>query len=213
MKLIVIGATGRTGCLVVQQALSAGHKVTAIVRPASQLDLANDRLQVVRGDVLEPSSFQSAMDGQDAVISALGVNSRKPTTVYSEGMDAVIQTMQNAGVRRLLCLSASALTIPANAPLIERLAIKMIVQRLFGNLYKDMERMEEKVRLSGLDWTLIRPPRLTNGPMRGKYRTSFNEPLLHAKGFRGISRADLAHLMLALLDNTISYQARVEISY
>lgn len=93
MKIIVFGATGDTGRPLINQLLSEGHKVTAIVRTPSKLELSAEQLEVVKGDVLNPSTFERKINGADAVISVIGGNHRHPTTVYSEGMKNIIKEM------------------------------------------------------------------------------------------------------------------------
>ena len=97
MKLIVFGATGGTGRQVVETALSAGHTVTAVARRPEALALRHDRLVVLRGDVLEPATFAQPLAGQDTVVSALGVRSRAPTTVFSAGVSNIMQAMKAGG--------------------------------------------------------------------------------------------------------------------
>src|SRR5262245_24064602 len=109
MKIVVFGAQGGIGTHVVEQALTAGHEVTAIVRRPSAMTLQHKRLEIMQGDVLDAASFQAAVVGKDAVVSALGVRNRAPTTVYSQGVANIIQAMGAAGVRRLICVSASGL--------------------------------------------------------------------------------------------------------
>jgi putative NADH-flavin reductase len=173
-------------------------------------DIHHERMEVVRGDVLNFSSIEKLMSGKDAVVSALGVSHRNPTTVYSEGTSNIMKAMRSTGIRRLICLSSAGLDIPADTPFMQRMVIKLILQRMFKNAYEDMARMEDKVRISGLDWTVIRPPRLTNGLKTGKYRTAANQHLLRAKG---ITRADLADYIVSNLEDYESFQCRVEISY
>lgn len=210
MKLILFGATGGTGRQVLVQALEAGHEVTAVARKPEALDFSHDRLEVIRGDVLDSDSLEQTIRGKDAVISALGVTHRKPTTLYSEGTAHVMKAMKTAGVRRLVCLSSAGLDIPDDTPFMQRVAIRLIVQRMYRYAYEDMARMEAKVKASGLDWTVIRPPRLTNGPRTGKYRTSIDQPL---PGARGIARADLADCIVGRLLDDQTFRARMEISY
>jgi len=209
MKIVVFGATGGTGRQVVMQALEFGHEVTAIVRNPEAVDIRHEQLEVVRGDVLNLSSFSPWIIGKDAVLSALGVNHRKPTTVYSEGTENIVKAMEGAGVRRLIGLSSAGLVVPADTPLLQRLVIRLVIQPMYKYAYEDMARMEAMVRKSGLDWTVIRPPRLTNGSKTGTYRTALNKPLLKAQG---ISRADLADYMMKSIPNSSSFQAVVEIS-
>ena len=209
MKLVVLGASGGTGRLVVEQALEYGHEVTAIARNPEAVDIRHERLEVIQGDVLLPSSIKKPMVGKDAVLSALGVSNRNPTTVYSEGTAHVVEAMQEAGISRLVCLSSAGLEIPSDTPLLQRLVIRLVIQRLYKFAYEDMARMEQKIRGSGIDWTVIRPPRLTSGSRTGIYRTAINEPLPRAQG---ISRADLADYMLKSLQYSRSYRSIVEIS-
>jgi len=210
MKLIVFGATGGTGRQVVAQALEEGHEVAAVVRRPEAFDLRHDKLEVVKGDVLRPATFRQAMSGKDAVLSALGVSHRNPTTVYSAGTANMMEAMQAAGVRRLVCLSSAGLDIPADTPLLQRLVIRMVIQRMYKHAYEDMARMEAAARASlGITWTVIRPPRLTNGPRTKAYRTAVNKPL---PGARGISRADLADFMIRSITEPSNDQAVVEIS-
>ncbi|WP_409346739.1 NAD(P)-dependent oxidoreductase [Paenibacillus sp. MBLB4367] len=209
MKVVVFGATGGTGRQVVAQALEYGHEVTAIVRNPEAIDIRHERLEVIRGDVLDPSSFSKSIAGKDAVLSALGVSHRKPTTVYSEGTGYIMKAMQAEGVRRLVCLSSAGLKIPDDTPLMQWFVIHFVIQPLYKHAYEDMARMEEKVRKSGLDWTVVRPPRLTNGAKTGTYRTALNKHLPKAQG---ISRADLADYMMKSVPDSTSFQAVVEIS-
>jgi len=209
MKIVVFGATGGTGRQVVTQALACGHEVTAIVRNPAAVDIRHERLEIVKGDVLDRSSISPWIAGKDAVLSALGVNHRKPTTVYSEGTGNIVKAMREEGVHRLICLSSAGLAIPSDTPFMQRLVIQFVIQPMYKYAYEDMARMEAMVRTTGLDWTVIRPPRLTNGAMTGTYRTAVKQPLHKAQG---ISRADLADYMMKSIQDSSSFQAVVEIS-
>jgi putative NADH-flavin reductase len=145
---------------------------------------------------LDPSTFERAIAGKDAVISALGVTSRAPTTVYSEGIANILRAMRASGVRRLICISAGGLD---PGPLWQRWIAKPLLWLAFKNGYSDMARMEVEVRESGLDWTIIRPPRLTDDAQTGRYQIAINQHL--SRGWK-INRADLAdyivkHRMIA----------------
>src|SRR4051812_40519815 len=109
MKIIVFGANGGIGSKVVEQALEAGHQVTALVRRPSSITIQHPQLKVVQGDVLKLDTIQPPMAGQDAVISALGVIVNEPTTVYSDGIANIMRAMQTSGIQRLMCISASGL--------------------------------------------------------------------------------------------------------
>ncbi|UJW35013.1 SDR family oxidoreductase [Saccharothrix sp. AJ9571] len=193
MKLTVFGATGATGKHVVEQACAAGHQVTAVVRDPSKLDRTD--LTVVEADTLDPAAIEPAVAGADGVISALGTrNGRGPTTICAEGTASILRAMTAAGTRRLVVVSASGLATDGDDPL-TKVLVKPIVQRALRHPFADMTRMEELIRASVLDWTIIRPPRLTEGP-RGDYRTAVDDGV--RRGFV-ISRANLAHAILRAL--------------
>src|SRR5882724_11471418 len=207
MRLAIFGATGGNGKYIVEQALAAGHAVTAVVRRPSAITRQHKNLTVVRGDVLQAATIKQALVGQDAVLSTIGATDRGPTTVYSEGIANIILAMQAAGVRRLLCVSASGLE-PGN--LIQRVIFKPLLWVAFKNSYSDLVRIEAEVQRSGLDWTIVRPPRLTEGPLTGHYQAAVNKPL--PNGWT-ISRADLASYMLSQLNNRDTYCAVVEVAH
>jgi putative NADH-flavin reductase len=207
MKLVVFGAQGGIGAQVVEQALASGHEVTAIVRRPSAMTLQDERLDVIKGDVLEPVTFQAAIVGQDAVVSALGIRNRAPTTVYSQGVANIIAAMNAAHIRRLLCVSASGLD---PGPLWQRLFAKPMLWLILKEMYSDLARMETAVKASGLDWTIMRPPQFTDGPHTGHYQTSVNH---HLARCRSISRADIADYIVTHLDDRSTYRAWTEMAY
>jgi putative NADH-flavin reductase len=210
MKLVVFGSTGGTGRQVVEQALAAGHQVTAVARRPDALTIQHERLAVVRGDVLDTPSVISAIADQEAVISALGANDRRPTTLYSIGITTILAAMQQNDVRRILCFSASGIVSGPAVPLLRRLINKLILWPMLRNPYTDLVRMEALVRASDRDWTIVRPPRLTDGPRTGTYKIAVNGYL--PRGFL-IARADLADYLVTHLNDTASYRGIVEIGY
>jgi len=207
MKLIVFGAAGRTGRLIIEQALAGGHEVLAVARKSAAITLQHSGLTVARADVLKASALRNLVAGQEAVISALGVADQKPTTLFSDGIANIISAMQANGVERLLCISAGGLD-PGG--FFEQLAARLILQRVFRNSYADMARMEDAVKRSSLAWTVMRPARLTNGPRTGRYHTAVNQ---HLPGGWSISRADVADYMLNHLTDPTTYRGLVEIAY
>jgi putative NADH-flavin reductase len=211
MKIAVFGATGRTGAQLVQQALAAGHNVTAVARNPVQLSLHHDHLSVLRGDVLDPSTVQEAVLEQDAVVSCIGgTTGQKPVTLYSVGTGNILHAMQVHGVRRFMCISANPLVVGNGDALLDRLVLKPIVRQIFKESYADLARMEEEVRRSDLDWTIVRPPRLTDRPATGHYRIAVDRNLPRG---RFIGRADLAGAMLRLLDDLKSAHTAVTVAY
>jgi putative NADH-flavin reductase len=206
MKLVVFGATGGIGSLVVAQALAAGHEVTAVARHPTAITLRHDRLHIIGGDVLKPATIRAAIVGQDTVVSALGARDLKPTTIYSDGVTNIMQAMEAAHVRRIQCISASGL-----APAIWwQRAASVFLWLVLKNMYSDLVRMEAKVKASNLDWTILRPPQLTNGPRTGHYQSVTNQQLAHGSK---ISRADVADYMVTHLTDRSTYRGLVELAY
>jgi putative NADH-flavin reductase len=208
MRVVVFGATGGTGRAVVSRALLAGHDVTAFSRRSSEVMPHHVRLKVMRGDVFEPDTVEAAVTGEDSVVSALGPGrSRAATQVYSAGMASIVTAMKAAGVRRLLCVSTSGLAGPGLG--LFRDAVGKVLHAVLAGPYADMARMEEEVRWSGLDWTIVRAARLTNRSPTRRYRTGVNRPL---SGAWSISRADLADYLIRHLSDPASFSAVVEIA-
>nr|WP_228046182.1 NAD(P)H-binding protein [Saccharopolyspora sp. HNM0983] len=200
--MAVFGATGATGRQVLQQALAAGHAVTAVARDPAALDGTHPQLRVVRGDVAEPGQLGAAVDGADAVVSALGSRDRtRPAGVYSAGTAAVLAAMREAGVRRIVAVTAEPLIAEQDKTALERLVVHPLLHRVFGAVYADMRRMEHVLADSDAEWTVLRPPRLTDRAGTGRYRTAIDEPLPRA---RSLPRADLADALLrAAADPTL----------
>jgi putative NADH-flavin reductase len=194
MRLAVFGASGGTGKHVVQQALSRDHDVVAVVRRPDALALTDERLSVCQGDVLDPDSIVRAIEGSETVISALGSHARRtPTTIYSEGISNIVAALPATGASRLVAISAAPAGPWSEVGAFERLAVYPLLEFFFGTSYDDMRQMEEFLSRSGVDWTIFRPPRLTDREAKGKYRTSTSGVLPHAYT---ITRGDLATAML-----------------
>jgi putative NADH-flavin reductase len=200
MRIAVFGANGPTGRLVTDQALAAGHTVTAVTRHPEDFPTHGDRLTVLAGDVYDQVSVDRAVEGQDAVLSSLGVPfGKEPITVYSEGMTNIIRAMERSGTRRLICVTSSAVD-PGAGPhggfFFEKVLQPFVVGVLGKTLYADMTRMEAIVRDSHLDWTIIRPSGLFDTPGVTDYQTA--EWYVAGKF---TSRADLASSMLAQVES------------
>lgn len=188
MRIAVFGATGATGRHVVDQALEAGHEVTVLVRNPAALSVQHPRLEVVVGDVGQARCVGDVVCGQDAVISALGTNRRGPVSVCSDGVRAILKAMEDHDVRRLIVVSAHGA-----AESHDRSLYVLAVWATQRHKMRDKERMEELVRASSVNWTIVRPPALTTGPRTGAYRTGANLPIRITSK---ISRADLADFLL-----------------
>jgi putative NADH-flavin reductase len=212
MQLTIFGASGGTGRRLVEQALAAGHTVTAVVRDPARLPVRHDRLKLVAADVLDPEAITPAVAGADAVVSALGPrSSRNRSSITSAGTASILKAMRTAGSSRLVVVSAAPVASDDHGTTLPyRLLVKPLLRGLLGGLYADLAVMEETVRRSGLAWTILRPPQLTDGPRTGSYRQATDANL---RGGYRISRADLADAILAALEDPDSVKATITIGY
>src|SRR6266404_1669897 len=216
MKLTVFAATGGIGRQLVEQAVAAGHHVTAVVRNPEKMS-GSGKVLVVKCDLAapDPGTLVSAVRGADAVLSGLGARSAAEAGVAWQGTRAIVQAMKAANARRIVVVSAAPIgTVPSparpNPPkddpgdgFFMRHLMSPLIRVALRKHYADLARMEDVLRESGLEWTVVRPPRLTDGPLTGRYRTAYGRNLR-----RGlfISRADVAHLMLRVLSGPETLQ-------
>jgi putative NADH-flavin reductase len=214
LRVLVAGANGGIGRQTVEQALESGHRVRALVRNLANLPLVHPSLEIVKGDLLQPGTFERYLENMDVVISAIGVSgglgADKPTTLYSQGNANLLAAMRENGVGRVFFISASAIEISPVLPFFVRLAEKYILQKLLRHMYADIRVMEKIIKESAADWTIIRPPRLTGKPATGRYRIAINHFL---KNCLSISRGDVAHFMIHNATNAAIRHATIEIAY
>jgi len=188
LQVLVLGATGGIGRAFVAQAVERGHHVTAVARRAEQL-ATMPGLSVVIGDPLRADMLAGVVPGHDAVVSALGSRRGDAKDVLSRGATALVLAMPRAGVSRLLIISAGMLFPGRLAWVLRRF--------VFRETAEDSARMEQIVRTSALDVTIVRPPRLTDAPGRGLYRAENGR--LPPSGF-AIPRADVARFLVDELE-------------
>jgi uncharacterized protein YbjT (DUF2867 family) len=184
MNLTVLGAAGATGVQLVEQALAAGHQVTALARSAENLTLTNPNLHVVQGDATDRAVVSQAMKGADAVISVLGA--RGP--VIAEATRAVVAAAEQAGPDRIVMLSSFAVARDRLKPV-----SKLVTRMAMGSQIKDKTAGEEVLRASGLDWTIVYATLLTNGPKTEPRVVPETEKVGMSQR---ISRADVASFLL-----------------
>lgn len=196
MKVVVFGATGPTGLLIVEKALAEGHEVTAFVRTPSKLTITHDNLSVCKGDIYDAESVAKGVEGTDVVICTVGVPyTLKPVTVYSAASRHILDAMEKHGVRRFIGITSGG-THPGRDP-VNPFFFERILKPIFHTLYDDMREMERIVMATDLDWTILRPPRLMDTPATGKVRLGVDEYAL-ANGAT-VSRADLADVVVQQL--------------
>ena len=207
MKVLIIGATGATGRVLMREALEQGHEVTALARNPSALAPEDHRPRVLQGNALNASEVAAAVAGQDAVLSALGTRSSRPTTLFSQSTHNLISAMNKHGVRRLICITGIGAGDSKGHVgfLYDRIMLPFVVK----NIYEDKNRQEEAIKQSDLDWVIVRPARLTDEAAKGEYRVYLGGSYTA----KTISRADVAAFMLAqLTDDTYVHKMPV-ISY
>ncbi|MCW3842955.1 NAD(P)H-binding protein [Micromonospora yasonensis] len=221
MKLTIFGASGGIGRHLVDQALAADHDVTAVVRDPARLPGTAARVVTADLAAADRTALRAALDGADAVLSGLGPRSRADAGVASRGTRTITEAMTGSGVRRLVVVSAAPVGVvpspgrpnpprydPGDGPLM-RFVLGPAIRRVLRRHYVDLALMEEELREGALDWTVVRPPRLTDGPLTAAYRTAYGRNI---RGGLRVSRADVAHLMLALLDRPDSVRQTVGVA-
>jgi putative NADH-flavin reductase len=194
VKVLIIGATGGTGQILLDKALEQGHEVTALARNPSAVAPRDYRPRVLEGNALDPEAVGVAVAGQDAVLSALGTRSTKPTTLFSASTANLVGAMKKHGVCRLVCVTGIGTgdSRGHGGFLYDRVLLPFVVR----NQYEDKDRQEDIIKRSGLEWVIVRPARLTNEAATGEYQV-----FLSGDSYRAttISREDVAAFMLAQL--------------
>jgi uncharacterized protein YbjT (DUF2867 family) len=212
MKLTVFGATGGIGGHVVREALAAGHHVTAVVRDRARFDVSHPALEVATvPDLTDAEVLSAALEGSDAAISGVGPRGRKDGPVASSTTRGMLRAMQASGVRRFVAVSAVPVgPVPDGESFLNRRILVPFISAVARDVYVDLAEMEDEIRRGATEWTTVRPPRLVNKPLTGKYRTvvGANVP----RGYT-ISRADVAHLMLAALNDPATARQAIGVAY
>jgi uncharacterized protein YbjT (DUF2867 family) len=207
MRLTIFAATGGIGRHALDLALAAGHEVTAVVRDPKKLPPS---VRGIAADLSapDPAILRSAVAGADAVLSGLGPRTLSDAGITEPGTRAIVDAMRAAKVRRLVVVSAAPVSTvpsplrpdpPAHDPgdgFFTRWILAPFIKMILRKHYADLARMEDVLRESGLEWTSLRPPRLTNKPMTAAYRTAVEQS---PRGGLTVSRADVAHFMLRVL--------------
>lgn len=212
MKLIVFGATGATGKRIVEQALEQGHLVTAFVRDPSKLGLMHSNLTIAKGDIMDLASVMPAIQGQEAVLCAIGAPANKTGNIRSEGTKNIIQAMKATGVKRLICQTSmgygdSKKFLDQTPFIFKHIIVPFILKKAFA----DHALQEEYIKQSQLDWIIARPANLTDEAYTGVYKQGF--PLTEKKLKMKISRADVADFMLKQLTTNTYLRKTPGLSY
>ncbi len=207
MKLVVLGATGGTGLEIVRRAVEHGHSVTAFVRSPERLKPFQDRITVTQGDLLNNAQLERVIQGHDGVVSGFGPRvpvSKADANLLQQFAVALTSAMLRAEVRRVVVESVAFLFKDSIIP-----PAYLLGRVLFPGIVADSSAMEDVFARCGLDWTIVRPPELTDKPYTGNYRV--REGHLPRFGFK-ISRADAADFMIKAVENRSSIRKIVGIS-
>jgi putative NADH-flavin reductase len=198
MRIVVFGATGRTGIPLVQQALDAGHDVVAFARTPSKLPLQGARLTVVQGDVMAAADVERAFaGGADAVASVLAPTKDAPANLLPTAAANIVAAMQQHDARRLVYMTGAGVEMPGDQPKLFNHIIKFALKTMAGDVLRQSVAAVEIVRSSGLEWVIVRAPMLTDGPRSGQYRVG----MVGVNTGPRLSRADAADFILRQLES------------
>ncbi|PJC66639.1 epimerase [Candidatus Beckwithbacteria bacterium CG_4_9_14_0_2_um_filter_47_11] len=212
MKIIVFGATGKTGKEVVKQALAQGDKVAALVRNPKKMDISHENLSLVQGDVLDGAAVDWVIKGTDGVIVALGASAdMQSDIVMAQGTANIISSMKKHSVKRLIVQSSYAMSgSPEGIELLKSVGMGEEQIDAIRPVLDDKAKQEKIVRASGLEFVIVRPTMLTDTEKSGKYRVGEK---LTVKPGEAIARADVADFMLKSLISNEWREKTVTISY
>ena len=222
MKLTIFAATGGIGRQLLGQAIAAGHDVTAVARNPQNLSAVPARAVAADLASVDPASLQSAVAGADAVLSGLGPRTLSEAGITSRGTRAIVDAMKATDARRIVVISAAPIgTVPSpgrpNPPkhdpgegFFMRNLLSPMIKTVLRKHYADLALMEDILRDSSLDWTVMRPPRLTDKPLSRNYRSAYGQNL---RGGLTISRADVADMMLRVLEQPETINQAIGIAY
>jgi putative NADH-flavin reductase len=196
MKITIIGATRGIGLALANYALEKGHEVTVLVRDAAKIDIQHRNLKIRIGDLLNQSSIEAALPEQDVICTCIGIPpSRKPVDTFSKGITTVLAAMKNVPGARLIAVTGiGAGDSRGHGGFVYD---KLINPLLLAEMFKDKDREEAIIKASNVDWTIVRPGMLTNGPRTGKYRVFTKLDGITAKK---ISRADVADFIVQQME-------------
>ena len=209
MKIVVFGASGRIGKLVVQQALEVEHQITAFVRSLSKLGIEHPKLTVFQGDVSDAENVKQAIVGQEAVISTLGPNRPHVPGMMETAAKNIVSAMQKHGIKRLLSTTGAGVRDPQDQPKLFDKFMKAILTLVAREVLLDSEANANIIRNSELNWTIVRFPRLLDGPLTGNYRVGY----IGKDSGSQISRADGADFILRELEMGDYIQKAPIVSY
>lgn len=211
MQVAIFGGTGATGQQLIEQALSSGHQVIALARQPAKIKQKDKYLTVVQGDILEQAKVSEVVKGAEVVLSALGVRKLGRSNIVSEGTQNIIRAMQEQKVKRLVCVTG--IGVGNSRPQAKTLGVlfdRFLLPVLLANPFSDKELQERLIQGSPLEWAIVRPASLTNGPLTGHYKVTDHTDFSIAGK---ISRSDVAHFMLSQAGKATDSRQIFSVSY
>lgn len=199
MNILIFGASGKLGTLVVKKALEKDHKVTAFVRNASRLSLKDSNLNIIEGNVINREDIKKALIGNDIVISTVGHKKDTPNGMMKTFAEHIVSTMSEHNMKRFITLLGAGVHDPKDPPAsFGRKSVLALMKIVVPRILNDSEDHSRIIRASNLDWTIVRPTMLSNEPAKRKYKTGYVSP-----GFTSVSREDVAAFMLEVAEREL----------
>lgn len=211
-SILLFGASGGTGAHILQQALAAGHTVTAVVRTPAKITLTHPNLRVVAGDMSDAATLKAVFDRPyDAVVSAIGVYLKHPGFTLTDGTKNIIAEMKAANIARIIVVSSIGASETKG---IGPMWVRAVQHFILKNTLIDKTAQEKAIQDAGLAWTFIRPPRLMDGPKIGGYVTWSGRDVPKAPKLKWqVNRADVAAEVLRALVDDSTVGNGLQISY
>jgi putative NADH-flavin reductase len=194
--LALFGITGRTGLPLAEMLLQAGYQLKALARNPDKLTLKHPNLTVLRGNVLQYEDVRRTVEGTDAVISVIGPTKDSPPLMQTEGTRNIVKAMEGSGIRRIISMTGGGVPAPPDQPKTPDKLIRFIMKLVAKNVLEDGTNHAEVLKSSRLDWTVVRGPRLTNGPLTNQYRVGW----VGVNASTSASRRDIAHFITKELE-------------
>jgi len=192
MKIVVFGASGRMGIKVVEQALEAGHIVTAFLRTPSKIVLQHPKLTLFQGDVMDAAAVENVIAGQEVMFSVLGPTRPPVSNMMETAAKNIVVAMQKHGIRRIISTTGAGVSQPEDQPKVADRLVNAALNLLQKNFVLDASANVKVIQASDLDWTIVRFPHLMDGAHTGKYRVAY----IGKDSGTQISRADGADFLL-----------------
>ena len=208
-KIALFGGSGKTGQAFIPQALEAGHQIKALARTPAKISQASPNLTVIEGDVLIPSDVAEVVADADVVVSLFGQVKGSPKDVQTRGTQHIVEAMQQHGVDRIISLSGGGLPYEADEPKFPDRMIRFIMKVMVPHVLEDAKGHAEVLVQSGLNWTIVRGPRLTDDPFTGDYRVGW----VGVNASTKVGRPDLAHFILDLVETSKYTEQMPMVSY